>query len=223
MDYPRPILTVDVALFTLVKGRLHVALMRRQGELTREPGKLALPGGFVRTDQDASAEDAALRVLTDKLGFRPPHIEQAFTESGPNRDPQGWSASIVYLALNSPENLMPLVLENKVELYDVHDGVGALPKLAFDHNILIQKAITRLKMKASYTPLVAHFMGEEFTLSELQGAYEAVLGTKLTKANFRRKFDALNAVVPVAVKPSAGRPAVTFKLNPLVTYFDRTI
>ena len=90
-SFERPILTVDVVLLALLEqGRLHVALSPRPSDPFK--GKLALPGGFVHTDKDRNTVDSARRILADKLGFAPSHLEQAFTESGPKRDPRGWSA-----------------------------------------------------------------------------------------------------------------------------------
>ena len=79
--HERPILTVDVALLALIDQRLHVALAPRAAAPFK--GQLALPGGYVRVDADADTDQTARRVLREKLGFEPAHLEQACTESGP--------------------------------------------------------------------------------------------------------------------------------------------
>jgi ADP-ribose pyrophosphatase YjhB (NUDIX family) len=60
--------------------------------------------------------------------------------------------------------------------------------LAFDHAEIIACALNRLRAKLEYTNLAFSLMPETFTLTELQQAYEAILGKQLFKAAFRRKI-----------------------------------
>ena len=60
--------------------------------------------------------------------------------------------------------------------------------LAFDHAEIIICAIARLKSKPEYNDSAFSLMPEEFTLTELQQVYEAILGKPLFKAAFRRKI-----------------------------------
>ena len=99
----------------------------------------------MRVDADADTDQTARRVLREKLGFEPAHLEQACTESGP-RDPRGWSASVVYLALHAADALQPLADDGRITLHDIE----ALPALAFDHNRLIALAAQRLRAKSAY-------------------------------------------------------------------------
>lgn len=222
-EYPRPILTIDIALFTLVDNRVHIALMPRPTDAVREPGLMALPGGFVHPQEDSAAEDSAVRVLRTKLGFTPNHLEQAFTESGATRDPDGWSASIVFLAVHPIELLRPLADDGRVTLYDVNDGVEALPTLAFDHKLLIEKAIERLRKKASYSSVVGHFFHQGFTMLELRTAYESLLKISLFNANFRKKIESMDLVEPWGVQATTGRPAKKYRLKDTLRYFDKQI
>ena len=93
-DFPTPIATVDVVLLTLLRERLHVVLLRRGDPPFA--GLLALPGGYVRVDEDASLEEAARRVLRGKAGLAPRHLEQLGSFGGDARDPRGWSISVSY-------------------------------------------------------------------------------------------------------------------------------
>ena len=164
MDFQNPILTVDVVLLTLAEGQLQVALMPR----TEPPfaGRAMLPGGYVHGDPatgkvDKSTTHAALRILQHKLGFTPRHLEQVYTESGPSRDPRGWSASVIHLALHEPATLAPLVAAGRVTLHPVHPQ-PQLPPLAFDHRHLIELALGRLRAKATYSTLLAHLLPPVF-------------------------------------------------------------
>lgn len=226
MGFQNPILTVDIVILTLVDGRLQVALMPR----TDEPfaGRAMLPGGYVHGDAatgkvDKSTTHAALRILKHKLGFTPSHLEQVYTESGPSRDPRGWSASVVHLALHEPAALEAQVQAGTLALHDVHPRPH-LPPLAFDHRQLIDTALTRLKAKATYSTILAHLLPPVFRLSDLRQAYELVCGTAENKANFRRKMLAANALVPTdMLMGSGGRPAEGYRLREDLTCIEGLI
>ncbi|KWA84236.1 hypothetical protein WL29_23025 [Burkholderia ubonensis] len=222
MKYEKPDLTVDIVLLTLIDGRLHVALMPR--DKAPEAGKWALTGGYIHTNEDADSQQAALRTLRSKLDFEPRHLEQVFTEANAQRDPRGWSASIVYLALHDPEVLQALVASRGMQLFDVEDDGAHLPvDMAFDHKELISKAVARLRAKAGYSTIVGHFLPESFTIAELQGAYEAVRQTKLNPANFRRKILEMAFLEPTSLLHSSGRPAQGYRLVHDIDYFDREL
>ncbi|MBI3349772.1 MAG: NUDIX hydrolase [Burkholderiales bacterium] len=216
MQYQNPILTVDIVILTLQDGRLRVALMPRHEEPFA--GLAMLPGGYVHGDSSAGKVDkstthAALRILKQKLGFAPSHLEQVYTESGPTRDPRGWSASVVYLALHEFAVVDALVQAGKASLHDVHPQ-PSLPALAFDHKLLIQSALARLKAKATYSTIVAHLLPPVFRLTDLRQAYELVCGTTENKANFRRKMLAANALVATELLTGGvGRPAEGYRLR----------
>lgn len=205
-EYDRPIATVDVALFALVDGALGLLLPRRD----REPfaGQRALPGGFVRVDEDRNTEAAARRVAGQKLGMDVSYLEQLYTFSGPDRDPRGWSLAVAYLGLVPAAHLSPRVLADVLP-------VDRLPPLPFDHGAIAARAVRRLRDKSTYSSLPAFLLPAEFTLHELRTLYERITGEALDKANFRRQVvDAQRLVEPTGRRTSgaAHRPAELFRL-----------
>ena len=204
--YPSPIATVDVALFTLIDGALHVALMRR--DKPPHEGAWALPGGFVHVDEDRDAADTAGRVLREKTGLRELYLEQLCTFSGPERDPRGWSLSIAYYALVPAQRIQEE--STTLSLYALAD----LPELAFDHDRILQAALRRLRGKSAYSSLPAFLLQEPFTLTELQEVYECVLGESLNRANFRQKILGQGVVRETAeARRGQHRPAKLYRLN----------
>jgi len=215
----RIIVTVDVVLFTLHEEALHVVLLRRE----RDPyqGQLALPGGYVHTEEDNDSLAAARRVLKDKTGLISPYLEQLYTFSSGARDPRGWSVSITYYALVNVE-VLTAQGDSRFVLLPADD----LPQLPFDHNRIIAFAVERLRGKSTYSALPCHLLPGTFTLTELQQTYERVLGHKLDKSAFRRKIKELDFLETVTgVRTGVHRPAQLYRIRPTrnLVLFDRTI
>lgn len=140
-EYPRPALTVDVVILTReVKPR--VLLIRRKNDPFA--GSWALPGGFV--DENERLADAARRELVEETGVIAAELEQLYTSGDPGRDPRGWVVSVVYLAQVEPNAVKPTAADDAEEVGWFF--LDALPSLAFDHAILIGRAVTRLRDRA---------------------------------------------------------------------------
>ncbi|MFE2281790.1 NUDIX domain-containing protein [Streptomyces sp. NPDC059454] len=204
--------TVDLAVFTLRAGALHVLLVERG----REPyaGRWALPGGFVRPDE--AAERAARRELGEETGLTDVsglHLEQLRTYSEPDRDPRMRVVSVAFAAL----------LPDAPEAHGGSDAAQArwtpydsARELAFDHDRILADARERVGAKLEYTCLATAFCPPEFTLGELQQVYETVWGTTLDRPNFRRKVLATPGfveAVPGAARLTGGRgkPAALYR------------
>lgn len=214
------ITTVDVVLLTLAGKALNVVLMKRD----REPFKnqYALPGGYIRPDEDVDVTAAAKRVLKQKTGIVSPYLEQLYTFSGGARDLRGWSISVAHYALVN-ESALRKGGNESFFLFPADN----VPPLPFDHNKIIEFALERLRNKSSYSSLPSYLLPPQFTLTELQHTYELIMGTKLDKSVFRRKLSDLDFLEPVknAIKMGKHRPAQLYKIkkdNRLVI-FDRTV
>jgi 8-oxo-dGTP diphosphatase len=91
--------------------------------------------------------------------------------------------------------------------------MSSLPaELAFDHRDILSYALTRLRYKIEYTAVAFELLPEEFTLAELQTAYEIILGEKLDKANFRKKLARTDVVEATGLyRETGGRPAELYR------------
>ncbi|MFG2299047.1 NUDIX domain-containing protein [Streptomyces sp. NPDC048603] len=221
--------TVDLAVFTVRAGRLHVLLIRRG----QEPyaGAWALPGGFVLPRE--SAETAARRELAEETGLPGPvvaglHLEQLRTYSEPDRDPRMRVVSVAFTALvpDMPEPAAEGGGDAAQARWVPADDTGRPPasgrgdhrlaSLAFDHDAILHDARERIRAKLEYTGLATAFCPPEFTLGELQAVYETVWDTTLDRPNFRRKVLATPGFVepvPGAARLTGGRgkPAALYR------------
>ncbi|MFF0554161.1 NUDIX domain-containing protein [Streptomyces sp. NPDC004311] len=213
---------VDLAVFTVRAGALHVLLIRR----AQEPyaGSWALPGGFVLPAE--SAETAARRELAEETGLPDRvvaglHLEQLRTYSEPDRDPRMRVVSVAFTAL------VPDMPEPAEEGGGDADRarwvpVGDVTRPAFDHADILADARERIRSKLEYTCLATAFCPPEFTLGELQSVYETVWDTVLDRPNFRRKVLATPGFVepvPGAARLTGGRgkPAALHRRGPATT------
>jgi 8-oxo-dGTP diphosphatase len=189
-DYPHPYLTVDCVVFGLDEGNLKVMLIQRKLPPSEE-GEWALPGGFVRIHE--SLEEAARRELQEETGIGSVFLEQLYTFGALERDPRGRVVTVAYYALVNQVDYQ-IRAATDASLADWFP-VSNLPRLAFDHNQILETALSRLKGKVRYEPIGFELLPPKFTLSQLQKLYEAILGTVLDKRNFRKKILKMDLLV----------------------------
>ena len=199
--------TTDIVIFTIENDELKVLLIKR----VKEPFKnqRALPGGFLLENEQP--EKAALRVLKNKAGVGNIYMEQLYTFPGSGRDPRGNIITITYFAL-APTDKIRIKQSEKTQTPTFYP-LKKLPKLAFDHKQIINYALKRLRSKLEYTNVVYSLLPRYFTFNQLQNAYEVILGRKLDKRNFRKKFILLKLILPTRKvhKGTRQRPAKLFE------------
>jgi 8-oxo-dGTP diphosphatase len=210
-EYPHPAVAVDIALFTVAGQlqalRLQVLLIARKEKPFR--GQWALPGGFVRIDEDLP--DAALRELAQDTGVSDVYLEQVGAVGTPDRDTRERVITIVYVGLVAGDKHPPQAAGSATDVrwFDVDD----LPPLAFDHANLLRMGLAHLRSRVGEAPICFELLPEEFTLSELQALTEAILGRPMDRRNFRRKMQDLAFLQPVrdARREGKHRPAQLYR------------
>jgi 8-oxo-dGTP diphosphatase len=198
--------TVDVVIFTLRDERLQILLVRRRDGL--ETGMWAIPGGEIRPGE--ALRDTALRNLEEQTGLVDVYLEQLYTFGDPDRDPRSRLITVSYLAVVPATDVVPRTADDSdhVRWWPIED----LPELAFDHAGILDYALKRLRYKLEYTAVGFELLPEEFTLTELQTAYEIVLGEELDKRNFRRKILSAGVLEPSGgFRSGEGRPARLYR------------
>jgi 8-oxo-dGTP diphosphatase len=227
--FASPQVTVDLVIFTVRDGALAVLLVQRP-DAGDEPFPLAwaLPGGFIDVDRDADLLACAKRKLKEKTGIVSTYLEQLGGWGSRKRDPRGWSVTQAYFALLPSEGLELKAGANAAAARWARIDPGAdgiADRLAFDHTTILGAALERLRNKVEYTSLPAFLLPEEFTLSELQWAYEIVLGRPVEKSAFRTRVHDAGLVDKLPRQRQTGsRPAQLYRLKDRASplYFPRT-
>lgn len=216
--FDRPSVTVDLVLVGLYRGQLSALLLRR----SRPPqsGRWALPGGFVAIDE--SLDQAAARLLREKVGVAKAHLEQLYTFGAVSRDPRMRIITVAYLALLRESQMAEAVRMGTVEVATLTaeplkalDMGGAPLSLAFDHREILTLARDRLRNKIDYSDVAFALLPDHFTLRALQNAHEAILGIKLNKPAFRRRVLDRGRLIATGVheQDSSHRPAELYRLR----------
>ncbi|GAA3079491.1 MULTISPECIES: NUDIX domain-containing protein [Streptomyces] len=230
--FPPFAVTVDLVVLT-VRSHALCTLVVRRGEAPFQ-GRWALPGGFVRDDEDLGA--AAARELAEETGLcahdpsapqpvpdNGAHLEQLATYGAPERDPRMRVVSVAHLAL-APDLPAPRPGGDAhsarwapvEELLDQARAAGSdsPDALAFDHAQILSDGVERARSKIEYSSLATAFCPPEFTVGELRRVYEAVWGVSLDPRNFHRKVTGTPGfLVPTGgtTTRQGGRPAQLFR------------
>jgi len=205
--HPHPAVAVDLVIFTIIDGRLNVLLIERG----REPfkGHWALPGGFVRLQEDLVA--AAQRELAEETGVHGTYLEQIGAFGAPERDPRERVISVAYYTIALEGNCR-LQAGSDAAAVEWHACESA-PSLAFDHEGIISVARERLADRLQRSTLALQFLPAEFTLTELQQVHETILGRRIDKRNFRKWIADLDLLEPTGRTRRGGqhRPAALYR------------
>jgi 8-oxo-dGTP diphosphatase len=186
---------VLVVILTVSGGRLQVLLVRRSAEPHKDAW--SLPGGLLAPGE--SLEDAAVRKLEDETGVTDVFLEQLYTFS--DLDGSG-SVAVAYFAL---VDIGSAHLATRKEWLPAWFPVAELPPLAFRNEAVIDYALRRLRAKLDYSNVAYSLLPQEFSLSQLQSTYEAILSRPLDKRNFRKRILSLDIVEPTGRVKSEGR------------------
>jgi 8-oxo-dGTP diphosphatase len=196
--FDRPSVAVDLVLMSVREKTLHALLLRRADQPAK--GKWALPGGFVRIDEDLDA--AAKRVLKAKAHLESAYLEQLYSFGTLGRDPRMRVISVAYFALLPEEKFAQALHSAELTLAKITTawtGESGGPaeastetegrlSLAFDHAGILGLAVKRLRGKLDYTDIAFELLPKQFTLRELQDVHEAILGINFNKPAFRRRM-----------------------------------
>lgn len=209
-------LSIDCVVFGCHEGELRVLLLK-----LRHASFCTLPGGFIHKTE--GIDDAALRILKERTGLEDIYLEQfrvfgqvgrgstrAHRETlaayGITIDASHWLlqrfVSIGYYALVDHTKVTPTpdVFSESCGWYSLED----LPELILDHSDIIRSALDGLRLVLNHKLSGFKLLPETFTMAELQGVYESILGKKLQRTNFQRKMLSLGILERLDKKWTGG-------------------
>ncbi|MBI5370705.1 MAG: NUDIX hydrolase [Sphingobacteriales bacterium] len=180
LDYFNIGITVDCVILGYEEKELKVLLIK--SDMQEYSGLFSLPGDFIKPDEDLEA--ASYRVLKEKTGLDDVYLEQVRTFGNIFRHPSGRVITVAYYSLIDVKNH-----KLQLDLNERHwHPVNEIKKLAFDHKLILDTCLNRLRQQVMEHPVIFNLLPEKFSLRELQELYEAILGVELDRRNFRKKI-----------------------------------
>jgi len=228
-QYPRPAVTADcvVFCFDVKEEQLKLLLIERRDDPFKH--KPSLPGGFMEIKCETNAEgmvisevnecllDTAKRELKEETGLKVAFWDEVGAWSTPGRDPRCITISDVFLGLTLPREVKgadDAASAQWVPFKQVLNAIENMPEgmhfMAFDHDEIVLKAYRHLQREICFTPMIFQLLPKQFSMTNLQRVYEAVLGREFDRRNFSRKM--LDADI---LDPSpAGVRMISYQFNP---------
>jgi 8-oxo-dGTP diphosphatase len=206
--FSKILVAVDCIIFGFDQDGLKLLLIKRKFE--PQEGQWSLMGGFVSLDE--SIDDSAKKVLNDLTGLKDIYLEQLYAYGDVNRDQVERVISVAYYALIKTDDY-------NEKLGEVHGArwvkMNDKPDLIFDHNLMVDKALARLKRRVKSEPVGFELLPEKFTLPQLQLLYEAIFQEEFDKRNFRRRILSMDLLVKLDEKDkiSSKRGAYKYKFD----------
>ena len=200
-------ISVDCVIFCYDKKKLKVLVF--ESDFEEYAGMLSLIGDLVQPQEDL--EEAPYRILRERAGLHDVYMEQVYTFGSVNRHPSGRVITTAYFSLvDSKSHKLP-PSETNLHWHAVDD----MSKMAFDHKMILDICLQRLREKVLEHPIVFNLLPEKFSLRELQDLYEAILGVDLDRRNFRKRITLKNWLVDLneMEEDVPHRPGKLYKLK----------
>ena len=207
-DFSKIAVSVDCVIFGYDGKNLNVLVL--ESDMDPYKSQWSLIGDLVSPDEDL--DQAALRILRERVGFTDVYLEQVKSFGSLTRHPLGRVITVSYYSLISKVDHMPsAILPLPAKWVNVYD----IKKMAFDHKEILDAALDRLRKRVRYIPIGFNLLDPEFTLSQLKNLYESILNQTLDKRNFRKKITAMDFLTDCHKfqQEVAHRPAKLYKFD----------
>ena len=196
--YPHPAVTTDCVVFGFDGRNLNILLIERGAEPFK--GCWAFPGGFMNIDE--TAEQGAMRELSEETGLELKYLKQFGTFTAVNRDPRERVITIAFYALARKSDVHGGDDAAKAQWFHIDE----VPPLAFDHDYILRKATEQLKKDIHFEPIGFGLLDEQFTMPELQRLYESILGVRFDRRNFYKKMLQTGILEEIEVDDEGNEP-----------------
>ena len=179
-EYFQIAISVDCVIFGFDQNELKVLLIK--SDLENFGDQWSLLGDLVRPDENL--DYASYRVLKERTGLDDVYLQQVYTFGEVKRHPAGRVITTAYYSLIKIKDHQLKLSHNELHWHPVNE----ISTMAFDHKTILNTCLDRLRSKIEEHPIVFNLLPEKFSLRELQNLYESILGTKMDRRNFRKKF-----------------------------------
>ena len=196
-----------INIFTVENGNLKILLQKKSKEPYK--GYWELPGSLLTKEE--TLENSIDNLLIETIGTKEIYKEQNYTFSSIDRYPNERVLATSYIGLTDTRKVK---LNNNIE--DIQwFNMKKLPKIAFDHIEIMDKARQELKTKLTNTAVLKNLFPSDFTLPELQNIFESIMNIKLDRRNFRKKFITLGLIEETGYNNigGSGRPAKLYRFK----------
>lgn len=199
-----------IGVFTADKGSIKILLMRKK--VVPYKGYWILPGNMVSNQE--TLENNVSDVAYDRLGIPSLYIEQGYTFSNLDRDPNDRIIATTFIGLIDSTTLQ-IKQEPREDIELAWFDINQIPKLGYDHEKVVLKLTNILKSRIVNSNILKLLFPSDFTLPELQRAYEQILNKQLDRRNFRKKFVNFDLIEDTKQKTSGnnGRPAKLYRFK----------
>ncbi|MGN6616729.1 MAG: NUDIX hydrolase [Ilyomonas sp.] len=211
-------LSIDCVIFGYHERQLKVLLLK-----WKNSNKWSLPGGFIKLDENL--EQAASRIAAERTSLHGLFLQQFYAFGDPSRSVRtekdithfssilkmkvskdNWllkrTVSIGYYAVTEYSLVQPEpdFFSSECTWHDIN----TIPKLVFDHNIIVTEALKTLRLQIYHQPIGYNLLPRKFTLPEIHDLYETILGKKLDRRNFSKKLISLGVIKKLGERKSIG-------------------
>lgn len=178
---------VITSLFTVEQGVVKVLLIKRNNEPFY--GDWVLTGGALYNNE--TLEEGAKRELKEKTGIDNIPLKQFKAFGRIDRSPVMRMVAIGYIGIIDSKRVSILKKTRNTKDAD-WVPIDKVPHLGYDHNEILESAIEELKKDIINSNILKSLFPDGITIPELQKTYEAILGRKFDRRNFRKKILSLN-------------------------------
>lgn len=199
-----------IGVFTIDKGKIKILLVHKKTEPYK--GYWVLPGSILSNKE--TLEDNITDVVCDKLGLPTLYIEQCYTFSNLNRNPDNRVIATSFIGLIDNITLV-LKRQEKEDVELSWFDINSIPKMGYDHEKILNKLLDYFKKRIINSNILKILFPSDFTLPELQRLYEQITNKKLDRRNFRKHMFNLNVLEETGYKNETGngRPAKLYRFK----------
>lgn len=215
----------EVVMVAIDEGKPRLLMMKRE----RPPFEhgLTLPGQYLGDDETL---ERLARRIPRMLGIKAGTPRLFGVYSQPGRDPRNRAIAAAYLCAADFVQMTSLTHQDpRFHMVTFDPGSPAAYgnlvfsgqdffQIPFDHDSIIFHAFLTMQDTLDHSMIAFDFLGETFTLFELQRVHEALLRSPLDKILFRQRMLARRFVNGTRLvrceelRATAGRPAATYRL-----------